>query len=156
MASGSLFLADGRCFAVRWVYYDKTMRAIAEELSRLPNAEALRDWFLKLLPGPDDEEELGYGAWFRKADQQVVSKSLDLRELTAKNQQLFQEAAKRAGRRAASPEAANWDRLFVDSLRYLTELIERTERGEPPLAGTGASTLKPPSGKRTGPGWEGE
>ena len=129
------------------------MRAIAEELNHMPSAEALHDWFVSLLPGPDDEEELGYGAWFRTADQQVVLKSLDLRELTPVNQQLVHQAAKSAGKRAESPDAANWDSLFVQSLHYLADLVERTERGEPPLSGTDAIKVKPPSGKRSGPGW---
>ncbi|MGB7284918.1 MAG: hypothetical protein WBE13_21840 [Candidatus Acidiferrum sp.] len=153
MASGFLVLADGRCFAIRWHYYDLTMRAIAEQLNHMPNAEALRDWFVSLLPGPNDEGELGYGAWFRTVDQQVVEKYLDVRKLTPENQQLFHQAALSAGKRAELPETASWDSLLVQSLRHLRDLVERADRGEPPLSRSDWVIVKPYMGKRTGPGW---
>jgi hypothetical protein len=59
MASGFWILADGRCLAVRWRYYDLTLRAVAESLGESHAARALREWILTLVPGLDDIEELG-------------------------------------------------------------------------------------------------
>src|SRR6516162_9076422 len=96
MASGFLVLPDGRCLARRWSAYDKVVGAVADQLGEEQAAQQLKQWLLEQLPGPNDEEELGYGAWFRTADQQVVARYIDLRQMTMENQQLFCEAAKRA------------------------------------------------------------
>jgi len=154
MPSGFLTLADGRCFAVRWHYYDLTMRAIAEELHGSPEADALRSWLESMMPGPSDIEELGYGAFLRVKDQEVVPKSLDVRELTPKNQRLFHEAALRAGKRANCAEAASWDSLLVESLAHLADLVERAERGESPLSKSDCVKIVPCKGRRVGPGWQ--
>src|SRR4051812_38955527 len=82
MASGFLVLSDGRCFARRWSAHDAVLRAVAEHLHGSPQARELRDWLLAQLPGLADEEDIGYGPWFRKADEQLVERFLDLREFT--------------------------------------------------------------------------
>src|SRR5262245_50678801 len=96
MASGFLVLPDGRCLARRWSAHDEVLRAIADQLGVEPAARQLKQWLLEQIPGPNDEVELGYGAWFRAADLQVVLRHLDLRQVTLENQRLFCEAAKRA------------------------------------------------------------
>ena len=63
MASGFLILADGRCLACRWWAYDAVIKAVAEQLGGSDAALALREWLLSLLPGPDDEQHIGYGPW---------------------------------------------------------------------------------------------
>ncbi|MDB5353477.1 MAG: hypothetical protein JWN86_4724, partial [Planctomycetota bacterium] len=96
VASGSLVLPDGRCFAPRWSSYDAVLRAVADELEA-PEAADLRGWLLGLLPGPADEEHVGYGPWYRAADGQLIERTLDLRELTPTNPSLICEAGKQAG-----------------------------------------------------------
>jgi hypothetical protein len=153
--SGFLILADGRCLAVRWHYYDLTLRTVAESLEESSPARALREWLLTLAPSLSDVEELGYGAWFRPKDRQVIRKYLDLRELTPENQRLFHEAALRAGKLATSPAAAKWDKMLVDCLVHLSDMVERADRGEAPLSLSDWVSVKPSEGKKIGPGWEG-
>jgi len=98
MASGFLILSDGRCFARRWSAHDDVLRAVAVELD--DRHSALREWLLSLLPGPNDEEHIGFGPWVRRADQRVIQRYLDLRELTLENQKILQQAMLRAGERA--------------------------------------------------------
>ncbi len=96
MASGFLVLPDGRCLARRWSAHDEVLRAVSDQLGEELAAQQLKHWLLEQLPAASDEEELGYGAWFRTADQQVVVRHIDLRQMTVENQHLFCEAAKRA------------------------------------------------------------
>lgn len=154
MPSGFLILADGRCLAARWKYYDLTLRAIAEAVDESHSGQSLREWLLTLVPGPGDIEELGYGAWVRSKDQQVIQKSLDVRELTPENQRLFHEAALRAGKRAKSKEATSWDSMLVECLVHLSDMVERADRGEPPLSLSDLVNVEPPKGKKIGPGWD--
>jgi hypothetical protein len=67
MASGFLVLPDGRCFAPRWSAYDVILRAVADQLDS-SEVSALRSWLIGLLPGPNDEEHVGYGPWYRRSD----------------------------------------------------------------------------------------
>src|SRR6476620_5739687 len=92
MASGFIVLPDGRCFSRRWSAHDTVLRAIADQVSNEP----LRQWLLEQLPGPNDEDEVGYGAWFRKSDSNIIVRSIDLRLMTIENQQLFCDGVKRA------------------------------------------------------------
>src|SRR5438067_234818 len=96
MPSGFLVLPDGRCFAKTWAVHDRVLRAVADELAMEPTAKFLHRWLLEQLPGPEDEEEIGYGAWLRAADGQVIVRYLDLRLMEAENQRLFCRAAKQA------------------------------------------------------------
>jgi hypothetical protein len=147
MASGFLVLPDGRCLARRWSAHDEILRAVAAQLGEEPAAEQLKRWLLEQLPGPSDEEELGYGAWFCTADQRVVVRYIDLRQMTAENQKLFCEAAKRA---ALVEHPAEW---LQDCLCDLAEMVARGERGEPPLSKSDWREVLPPEGGPIGPGW---
>ncbi|HEV3343162.1 MAG TPA: hypothetical protein VG125_22505 [Pirellulales bacterium] len=147
MASGFLVLPDGRCLARRWSAHDEVLRAVAAQLGEEPAAQDLKHWLLEQLPGASDEEELGYGAWFRTADQQIVVRHIDLRQMTVVNQQLFCEAAKRAAL-AEYPE--EWLR---GCLSDLAEMIVRGERGEPPLSKSDWREVVCPEGGPIGPGW---
>lgn len=153
MPSGFLILADGRCLSVRSRYHDQVLRTVAESLEASESVRPLREWLLSLAPGPDDQEEVGYGAWVRSADQQVMLKHLDVRELTPENQRLFHEAALRAGRRAKSAEATKWDSMLVACLLRLSDMVERVGRAEPPLSLSDWVEVRPPEGKKIGPGW---
>jgi len=154
MPSGFLILSDGRCLAVRWRYYDLTLRTVAESLGESQAAHALREWILTLVPGVRDIEEVGYGAWLRSDDQQVIPKRLDVRSLTAENQRLFHDAALQVGRRARSEEAKNWDSILVECLLHLSDMVERADRGEPPLSLSDWDAVKPPEKTKIGPGWD--
>ena len=154
MASGFLILADGRCLAVRWHYFDLTLRAVAEALDDSVHEQSLRKWLLTLLPEPSGIDELGYGAWLRSKDQQVIRKYLDVRELTLENQRLFHQAALRAGEKAVLAEATNWDPMLVDCLVHLLDMVERADRGEVPSSLSDWTQVKPPEGRKIGPGWE--
>jgi hypothetical protein len=143
MASGFLILPDGRCFSGRWSAHDRVLRAIASQLEHLPTAQALRKWVLEQLPGPDDEEELGYGAWWRASDQKSILRYIDLRNMIPDNQHLICEAAKRAG--LVNP-ADEW-------LGELADMVRRYERGEPPLTKSHWIDVRPPhDDQRIGPG----
>jgi len=148
VASGVLVLPDGRCFAPRWSFYDAALRAIADELEA-PEVAELRGWLLGLLPGPADEEHVGYGPWYRAADGQLIARTLDLRELTPENQGLICEAAKRA----ASRGGAGHPEWLADCLCKLSDMVTRLERGEPPLSRSDWVEVVPSEGRKIGPGW---
>jgi hypothetical protein len=147
MASGFLVLPDGRCLTRRWSAYDEVLRAVAKELGEQQAAQQLKRWLLDQLPSAGDEEELGYGAWFRTADQQVVVRHVDLRQMTVENQNLFCEAAKRA---ALVGNTQEWLR---GCLCDLADMVARGERGEPPLSKSDWREVVPPNGGPIGPGW---
>jgi hypothetical protein len=153
VASGFLILSDGRCFARRWWAHDAVLRAVADHADDSPPARELREWLLSLLPGPEDEEHVGYGPWFRKADQQLIERFLDLRELTPKNQRLFHQAARRAGERAQSAEGAGWPDWLRGGLVDLADMAARADRGEPPLSRSEWREVVPSEARRIGPGW---
>ena len=143
MASGFMVLPDGRCFSRRWSVHDAVLHAVAEEVT----AEPLRHWLLEQLPGPEDEEEIGYGAWLRNADQTIVAKFIDLRLMTVENQRLFSEAAKTA---ALVPRHEDW---VASNLLDLADMVSRVERGELPLSKSDWVVVMPPEGGKIGPGW---
>jgi hypothetical protein len=147
MASGFLVLPDGRCFSVRWSAHDAVMRAVTSELERQPEAEALATWLRTRIPSPEDEEEIGYGAFFRRSDGKVVLKHLDLRLLTVENQRLVCAAAKRA---CVRPSNDQWLQTCLDTL---VDMILRFERGEPPLSRSDWTFVQPAKPERLGPGW---
>jgi len=154
VASGFLVLSDGRCFALRWSFYDDVLRAVAEELQATPAEKCLRDWLLSLLPRPNDVDHVGYGPWFRVADQETIERFLDLRELTVENQQLFHQAAKRAGVQAKSHKAAELPEWLRNALGDLADMADRADRGEPPLSRSDWRDVVPSEGRRLGPGWQ--
>jgi hypothetical protein len=147
MPSGFLVLPDGRCFAKRWAAHDAVLRAVADQLGLGPAARELHRWLLEQLPGPNDEEEIGYGAWARALDRQVVVRHLDLRQITAENQRLFCQAVKHA---ALADHAESWLKSCLDDLG---DMVDRYERGEPALSKSDWREVWPPKGGPIGPGW---
>jgi hypothetical protein len=146
MASGFIVLPDGRCLARRWCAHDAVVSAVADEVAAAP----LRQWLFEQLPGPDDDEELGYGAWFRESDKTTVMRFFDLRLMTSENQRLFCDAAKRA---ASLSREEDW---LTRCLSDLADMISRMESGEPPLSKSDWIDVIPPEGDRIGPGWPDE
>jgi hypothetical protein len=154
MPSGFLILADGRCWARRWLAYDQIIRAVADSVEESPSGRTLRSWLLSLLPGPNDDEEIGYGAWYRTADNETVVRRLDIRELTPANQRLFHNAVLEAAKRCAeSAEAFDWLDLGRESLVDLGDMVVRADRGEAPLSRSDWREVVPSEGRRIGPGW---
>jgi hypothetical protein len=143
MASGFIVLSDGRCFSRRWWAHDAVLSAITDQVSAPP----LRQWILAQLPGPNDEEELGYGAWFRHSDQTAIVRSIDLRLMTVENQRLFCDAVKRAA------SLHHEDEWLERSLSEFADMVARMERGELPLSKSDWVEVVPPKDERIGPGW---
>ena len=152
MASGFIILQDGRCFAKRWWRYDAVLREVITELNRSRQEQELAIWLRSLLPGPDDVEELGYGAWLRKSDGEIISRHLDIRELTVGNQNRFNQSVLRALSRLKETEHNNLTEDTITCLSLIADMIECAERGEPPLSLSDWVCVEPPSGKRLGPG----
>ena len=152
MPSGFIVIHDGRCYARRWWCYDVVLREVIAELTRDPLERELAAWLGSLLPGPDDEAELGYGVWLRRSDGEIVPRYLDLRQLTEASRRRFNDAARRALARVKAGGGA--DETPLDCLSPLAEMIERAERGEPPLSMSDWTSVEPPSGERCGPGWD--
>jgi len=107
----------------------------------------LRAWLLEQLPGADDEEELGYGAWLRVSDDTIVMRVIDLRQMTPENQARFCEGIKRA---AAVPREEEW---LTRCLGDFADMVARMERGEPPLSKSDLVAVLPLGTERVGPGW---
>ena len=150
MASGFLVLTDGRCFARRWSTYDHVIRAVADELAHDGDEKKLKDWLYEQVPGPLDKEDVGYGPWLREADQQLIERFLDLRELTHEHQAYFLQAAKKAAARM---------RLFSEDwlqkcLCDLLDMIERMEADQTPTEKSDWSEVLPSRGRKLGPGWK--
>ena len=99
------------------------------------------------LPGRDDEEELGYGAWLRNSDQTIIVKFIDLRLMTVENQRLFCEAAKRA---ASIHRDEEW---LLRNLSDLADMVSRVERGSRRCRDPIGSTCCPRRTNGFGPGW---
>ena len=137
MASGFLILADGRCLARRWWAYDAVIKAVAEQLGGSDAALALREWLLSLLPGPDDEQHIGYGPWLRAEDNQLIERRLDIRELTVENQRLFHDAALEAAQNHRPDEDE------FQSLSDLSDMLIRADRGEAPLSRSDCRQVPP-------------
>jgi hypothetical protein len=153
VASGFLVLADGRCFAPNWKDYDAVLKAVADQLNGSQPALVFRNWLLSLLPGPTDVAELGYGPWLRIADDMLVDRFLDIRELTPENQKMFHEAARKSGQRALSSEALDWPDWLKSALVDLADMVERADRGEPPLSRSMWMDVVPSKCRKIGPGW---
>lgn len=147
MPSGFLVLPDGRCLARRWSAHDAVLRAVAEQLALDPAARELTRWLLEQLPGSDDDEEIGCGAWARRSDGQVIVRRLDLRLMMPEHQPQFCRAAKHASPPA---DAEDWLRSCLEDL---ADMVARYERGEPPLSKSDWREVVPPEGGPIGPGW---
>jgi hypothetical protein len=118
------------------------LRAVAEQVTD----GSLRQWLLEQLPGPDDDEELGYGAWLRSSDQTSIVRVIDLRLMTAENQRLFCDAVKRA---AALDHEEAW---LKGGMGEFADMVARMERGEPPLSKSDWGVVLPPVGVLFGRG----
>lgn len=152
MASGFIILHDGRCFARRWTFYDAAINGVIDELINSPAEKDLATWLRGLLPGPDDID-IDY-CWIRKSDNENVLRHLDLRELTVDNHQRFYAAARRALHRLQFTDTSKLHKDWILCLSILVEMIDRAEKGEPPLSMSDWVSVEPESGMHSGPGWD--
>jgi hypothetical protein len=130
------------------------LRAVIHELDRDVEERELATWLGTLLPGEADIEELGFGAWLRSVDEEVVPRVLDIRNLTPANQRRFNNAARRAlDRMLLNDGSTPIDRDFLPSLNDFVTMIDAATRGDPPLEMSDIVLVKEPSGDQLGPGW---
>ena len=86
--------------------------------------------------------------------------SVDVRELSPGDRELFEEAALRAVVAAKSEDAADWHRPsaftgWLEHFEILSRLIESVRAGDDPESYHPHTTgLIAPSGERVGPGWK--
>ena len=141
--SAFIALDDGRSWwAANWAY-DAVIDEIANQLN-----------------GTDAERVMA--AWLREQTCFVNGPglgSVDVRELTSQNQQLFRAAAKRAFRLAVLSGPAGWhDPSFFPGwltvFRRLLRMWKAIDRGEPPGQLNDSRECMEPSGRKAGPGWE--
>jgi hypothetical protein len=142
--AGFIILSDGRAYAASNWSYDSTIDAIAEALPNTQEGRLLADWILNQ----------------RCTVQGMGLGSVDLRELTPRNQEVFLRAVEDAYRIQtgrgpvgwASPNAwPSWIGRFAD----LVKMIECIGKGEPPgQFNPHMMDVIPPREKKAGPGWD--
>src|ERR1022692_1100776 len=95
--AGFIILEDGRAYAAANWAYDAVVERIADALPETDDGHALKDWL---------------------KEQRVAVKglgSVDLRELTAVNRQLFQAAARKAFSLSEHQGPEGWHDLHADT-----------------------------------------
>jgi hypothetical protein len=141
--SGFIILSDGRAYAASNWAYDGTVEAIVETLPDTQEGRLLADWLLNQrcsVQGP------GMG-------------TVDVRELTPRNKELFLRAVEDAyciqkGKGPVewySPEAwPSWIGWFSDLVK-MTECIKNGDL--PNQFNPHMTDVIPPTGRKNGPGW---
>ena len=139
--AGFITLEDGRAYAASNWGYDAVVERIADALPETDDGHALKDWLM---------------------EQRVAVKgigSVDLRELTLENRQLFQAAARKAFDLAEQPGPEGWhDPEFytgwIERFHDLIKMMDSIRKAEPPSAfNPHMIDVIPPTGERAGPGW---
>jgi hypothetical protein len=146
LASGFIILKDGRCLAVRNATYDALLRSV---MAAMEDGSSLRAWLHDQIPSALDDD-FGY-AFIRATDGEHVDRYLDLRGLTAANRSVFDIAVRRA-EPVEGPFAPVEDVIWA--LQRFREMLDRCDRGEPPLELSDWTCEAPPVERRIGPDWE--
>lgn len=142
--SGFLVLADGRAWSLATWAFDAALREIADAL-------------------PDDPGAAPLATWLRDQQSDVVGLGMsyvDMRELTDDNRRRLIDAIPRAVDRARTHGGAHWHKPsffpeWLTELEVLVRMVQAVERGDPPEAlNPHMRELIPPTGNRSGPGWE--
>ncbi len=139
---GSIILEDGRAYAAANWATDATLRAIGREIGDA----VLRDWLLR-----QQSEFVGMGLI-----------SVDLREIAPQFRPVLRAAIR--GAHARLTRDGGFEDLKADSTCWdgwlsrfddLAEMLWRCEAGEPPQAfNPHMREVVPPTGHRSGPGWD--
>jgi hypothetical protein len=140
---GFIILDDGRACAPSSSSYDFIVSAAIDELV-----------------GTDEERRLGQ--WLKGQLCEVLGMGMgcvDVRELTPLNRRLFREACERAFVKQEKSGPVGWkDPSFfpgwLDRFRKLIQMWQSLDRGESPDAVTDLNSPIPPTGRKSGPGWD--
>lgn len=139
--AGFIILEDGRAYAAANWAYDAVVERIAEALVETADGCALSDWL---------------------KEQRIAVKglgSVDLRELTPENRQLFQAAARRAFNLSEQQGQQGWHAPeaytgWIDRFHDLIIMMDSIRRGDPPSAfNPHMIDVIPPTWNQAGPGW---
>jgi len=131
-------LEDGRAWAVTDGAFDDALELIASELPNSPESQALALWLL-------EQKTRGRGMGLG---------SVDLRELTQHNRRLFKAAAQRVYDKAIV-SSQGYNPIWLNLYFVLLKLIKSVNRRENPhIYNPHMDALIPPSGEKSGPGWE--
>jgi hypothetical protein len=140
--AGFIILEDGRAYAAANSAYDAVVRRIADALQESDDGHALSTWL---------------------KEQQVAVKglgSVDLRELTPKNRQLFEAAARKAFSLAEQQGPQGWQDFdarsgWLERFHDLITMMNSVRKGEPPSSfNPHMRDVIPPTGEQAGPGWD--
>jgi len=154
MASGFIILKDGRCFARRWTGYDEIIRIAIIELELMENGKELADWLSLQIPDYQDDESADAGWGFHNARiDDWINRELDLRSLTNENQKLFWKAIRR-GKSKLVENGEDYSPLSIDFFNLFYDMMERAEKGEPPMELTHWNKLAESCTEQNGPGWK--
>ncbi len=139
--AGFIILEDGRAYAAANWAYDAVVERIGDTLPDTDDGRALSDWL---------------------KEQRVAVKglgSVDLREFTPENRQLFEEAARRAFSLAEQQGPEGWQDIeaytgWIERFHDLIIMMDSIRAGVPPSAfNPHMVDVIPPTGARAGPGW---
>jgi hypothetical protein len=142
--AGFIVLDDGRGIAPASWAYDAVVLSVIEDLSH-------------------SEEERQLAAWLQERLCEVCGSVLgyvDVRELTPANQKLFRHAAERALARQQREGPVGWSDpsffpAWLSRFERLIQMWQSIDRGEAPSALNDLRSATEPSGKKSGPGWQG-
>lgn len=134
--SGFITLNDGRTWTASNSAFDAVISMIAASIRKRERGKELADWLLT-----QRSEILGPGMG-----------SLDLRELTTLNQEYVLQAIEEVcGSNPLADELTHWPNWML----LLGAMVRSYRAGEPPEAlNPQMRGILPPTGLRSGPGWE--
>lgn len=153
MASGFITLGDGRGFSVRWTGFDEIIKILVKELS-LGNKQQqeLSDWLKEFLPNEEKGDiEMGWG-FVSKKSQEIINRSLDLRELTLDNQKYIMVSLQKGYNKMIKDD--EYSHLYPEILKDLLRKIKLTKLKKDPQEESDFRKIMPYSGLKIGPGWK--
>jgi hypothetical protein len=152
MASGFIILNDGRCWSRRWTVYDFLLELVIRELNVSEEPREFSEWLQGNIPGSQDVE-MGW-AFIRADTGENIVRSLDLRELTPANQQMFWTALQSAIRKMILAGDDRYEGMIFQMKRML-RMRRLAAVGDHPdnLSDLRKGLVMEPTGKRVGPGW---
>ncbi|MES2487685.1 MAG: hypothetical protein V4581_17275 [Bacteroidota bacterium] len=156
MASGFWYLKDGRGFARQWAWMTDMLEEILTELKLDKEATAFAEYLNRYIP-TEEHEYNGHGGFFHKETEESMMLWIDFREFTPRNQELFWKAAqKRVGKLIAENKASHdeYREYMIFLLTQLLDMNKRAGKGEDPMKLNHMTIITPPTGIKSGPGWQ--
>jgi hypothetical protein len=145
MASGFWYLKDGRGFTRRWTSVVAMLEEILTELKLDNEATEFADYLSSLYIPTEEDEYNGY------------MHTIDFREFTPINQELFWKAAQKRVSKLINVNKVAPDEYREYRIFLLTELLDMNKKagkGEDPMKLNHMTIITPPTGIKSGPGWE--